>query len=293
MHVRSFFQTYHLLAYIFALVRCAAMKKLKRKPFSGKHNPPKEQSHWLREGRIGQETLFEELDPYFYAIEQSLASRAASIIKDRRKSDYPSALLISDSENLGLYIQYVIKHYQCFSWLNAADDFAARACEYFNVQMILGDPARSGFEGFDLILVSNMQHEDQLAFSQLICESRDYLNDGGRLYVLLCGGEINGQKYIQWTDSSCVQLEDFMHGHIFQLSAPHTAQVLTLRKIDRFDAARVHAFLKRNREYFGKNTREIMLQRLREEDFCAAFGIDANMESRWVGLFGWEQQSIS
>ena len=71
-----------------------------------------------------------------------------------------------------------------------------------------------------------------------------------------------------------MELSGIVNGSCFGLAVPCSARQVKLSDFDHFATRYLDDFLKRNRGFLGKGARELLLQRMVEQDFRAPFSVD-------------------
>jgi hypothetical protein len=256
------------------------MHNLKNKTKKWKRfNKEDDLQHWLGQGSLGQESLFLELCPYLYILDQSIYKLAYQVASQHEiRGDKPVALIVSAQDTIGWQIGYISKLfdiYLCSSpdtpgLYEAANKFGGIVSSFDNVN-----------EQADFYLHIDSKWENENDF--LLTAKASFRKSINGAFVLKCFGTEN-ELEICWEDGSKTPLSEFLEpSGFFGFPRPDYVLSRCLKDIALKENYGVSAFLKRNKAYFGKNARDYCFDRINDNDFRESFSDDL-ASCRWATL---------
>ena len=227
------------------------------------------ENHWLGEGTAGQEMLLLELDPVLFAVDQALATLSSSIAYHYQPVDYqkPFAVLACPDAALAWQLGYLTKHFNTYLLAENVDEVTDQAADRFNAKLVAG--IEEVEHEITFYLNTNTSWSSRLALVNEVRAARTLLAPSGSACFILRAVEDRGDSVIQWSEGIADRLQDIENGDVFSLPKPDEVSRHTLNDSPPEDL--LPSFTKRNREFFGRNMRELFLQRMQESDFGDCF----------------------
>jgi hypothetical protein len=264
------------------------MIRNKTKPYSGRHREEGPPRHWLHEGSTGQESLLLELDPCLYALDQALATVAASVAHSvDHGEEKPYAVLVPPAQTVGWQLGFLSKNYNVYVWSETFDEVLGQAADRFGAQVIDGDLYAELEHEIDLFVYTDYSWRSARQFAQTIKETKKLLSVAGKACFAVSARGDGSLRQVNWQDGSGTSLSKIM-----QEGFPHVAPPEQLRKVclSQLEPNSIlPAFLKRNRDFFGRNMREEFLERMQEMDFRGSVGAPAQALI-WACLLVWNRE---
>lgn len=245
------------------------MKQFRRKPHSGRSRSASNYEHWLGEGIQGQETLVDDLDPTLYLADSAICSLITSTAlacgsRDRR----PQAILVPNEGEIGWHIGYLAKRFDVAVWTGDDDELISETAYRFNAKTFSGDLAEQSADGVELILFSAYNWPSVAEFVRGVDEALDCLSENGAAaFVLPLEISPNG-ALIRWSAEASTPLARLTEPDEAIQALPRSSEVLEFSAFDPRETEVLNSFLKRHREYFGKNIRELVVDRLTSPEFA-------------------------
>lgn len=247
------------------------MKRSNRKPETRRKEHDASENHWLQEGTAGQESLLLELDPFLFAADQTISTLSSSIAFNFEPDDYekPFAVLVPPDGAIGWPLGYLSKHYNTYLALDDEDELACQAADRFNAKII---PVESRLEvehDISFYLNTRLSWRDFAHLAQIARAAFQLLRDDGLACFVLPALKRGAKTLIQWGANEPTDFSLFSSAGVLSLPEPKQVHNCVLSEIDPIE--QLPHFLKRNREFFGRNTRELFLERMQEADFRDCF----------------------
>ncbi len=240
----------------------------------------KEVRHWLGEGELGQDCLFDDLDPYLYAADKTLFHRASTRsheIQQQRRELEPSALLIPRSGTVPWHIEYLSEKFELWIWAFEEDDLLREAGEYFGAQIFVGDSIPENVLELDYILCTETEWDGKQDLAEIYRAVQHHLAADGMMSVVWQGEMREGES----------PLAQFSKQQAFLFPEPDFVETVPLSAIANAHEYNVAEFLRRHKRFFGKNARDLCLARMNEKDFMEiARGAGAEKRAAIVLEFG-------
>ncbi len=244
------------------------MKQFRRKPHSGKSRAEQKYEHWLGEGIQGQETLLDDLDPTLYLADSAVSSLITSTaLNSDRRDRRPQAILVPDQGTIGWHIGFLAKRFDVSVWTGDDDELISETAYRFNAKTFSGDLSEGGLDGVDLVLFSAYSWPDPAEFEAAVEEASGTLLESGQTVFILPIERRAGEAYVRWSASSATRLDTLTVPDDPGRPLPRTVELFWFSEFDPRDSEYLAGFLKRHREYFGKNIRDLMVDRLRSPEF--------------------------
>lgn len=251
--------------------------------------------HWLGEGRGGQEALFLEVEPTQFFLDQIIASQAASLAhsldvqafhRHEKHSQRPFALLVPPETSIGWQLGYLSKHYSVYDSTQLDGLITDRASEHFGAQIVGTDFEQEVEHFLDFCLLANPIWQSWGSFRLWLEQILSLLSDVGILFAVLPSRRsTKGESYILWEDGT----ESLVEEGLIEGATALKAQTMFWEPFSEsraMESERIASFLKRNRAFFGKNVRDLLFQRIRDEDFLT----EVNEENRGAMLLRWQRE---
>ncbi len=234
--------------------------------------------HWLGEGRGGQEALFLDLEPTQFFLDQTIASQAASLARaldvqafhrSEKHSQRPFAVLVPPETSIGWQLGYLSKHYSVYASTQLDGLITDLASEHFGAQVIGSDFEQEVEHFVDFFLLANPFWQNWQSFRAWLRQLLPLLSDQGVLCAVLpCRIAEEDEVCILWEDASETPVCEGVIAGDTSLQAENVVFEPYSEARAR-ESERIASFLKRNRAFFGKNVRDLLLQRIHDEDFLA------------------------
>ena len=259
--------------------------------------PPNfEGTHWLGAGVWGQESLLDEISPELYALDSWIASSSAShfhrgeLNPDVSEQEKPFALLMPALDSIGWQLGYLSKHYRVYLRCSEDEDASLAAADCFNAMLFESSESVASSLYIDFALDTQTTWPSWDALAEHLAMYRSLLDEKARLYFVLAAEEREGILHLPWTEGGSTPLETVLscesNGRPLGLGSGRIEQKICMPSEDPHDPARLHGFLKRNREYFGRSIREQLVARLGEPDFASAH-IASSERISWALFVSW------
>ena len=266
------------------------MNEHKRKKTHNRRRPGSDDSgHWLNEGINGEESLLLELDPYLFACDQMLSTLSSSVAhraETEAKGELPFAVLVPPEGSVGWQLGYLSKKFNVYIWADEGDDFLREAADQFGAKVISGDLETELTQPIELFLFTD-DWQTQSEFISSLREARDCLSICGTIGAVLKAKGLAVPERVCWADGDECGVTVLQNGGLFPLTAPSELLYARLSDLRPSEGEAFKGFVKRNRPFFGKNLRELLLSRMEEPEFASTFRT-AGLESAWVILSIWE-----
>lgn len=231
--------------------------------------------HWLNEGAAGQQSLFLELDPVLYALDPDIArlavSRAHAYDGDERR---PFAVLAPPSGSVGWQAGLFAKHFNLYLWAETQIEEFDAAVDYFGLEWVIDLASRvTGIA--DFIAVTDRQWNTKRQLLTVAGQVAQALGPEGLACFALQAVLSPEELLFTWGDGTTSTIREICQAlgaadaAVPLRSAIETAEVLA--RVDRFDRERVANFLKRHRDFFGREAHGFLAERLSDDDFVQAF----------------------
>ncbi len=245
--------------------------------------------HWMGEGHFGQEALLLDLDPYLYAIDQVLSHRISQIVHAREdERARPLAVLVPPEATVSWQLAYLAQHFDLSLWSDDSDAILQDAVSHFDAEIFSGELPPLIHGRLSLFVHTDAAWENR---SQLRLALRDTASslaaDGEIIVVLRCRGKLS-QLEVEWSDGSSSDLSEVLERHVIAgLSEPSQVVHLSLADFDPRGSEYLTAFLRRHRDFFGRNARDFFLDRMRDADFSEAFYSPQDGAARFATMICW------
>ncbi|MCB0323233.1 MAG: hypothetical protein KDD69_06645 [Bdellovibrionales bacterium] len=255
----------------------------RRKAQRGRRNERKEREgaaatrHWLGEGSAGQESLLLELEPIAYVLDQAVASISTAVAhRLSLRHEKPFAVLVPPAGSVGWQLGYLIKRFNVYLCADPTDDHSQEAADRFGAKLIRGEFDAELEHEIGFFLFGGAEWEDRNTFAFAVRQAQACTADDGIVSALLLGERTIGasgacETRVLWSDGSSSAMAELGGLSGFTLGVPISTHTVELTMANALDSGRMSAFLKRNRAYFGRETREMLANRIRDEDFCQHF----------------------
>ena len=241
--------------------------------------------HWLDEGELGRECLFDDLDPFLYAIDRAIATKASQIAHSYDGEDEkPRALLAPPVASVPWQIGNLSRHYRVEIWVPDPDDLVERAAEAFDAHVLVGEIPDELVGMIDLFLVTNTHWENHNHFLLWQKEALPFLAEDGELCVVLRSVGEGGLLSVSWDDGSETLLTDLVS--LGPEAKRAEFKTICLPEFAPDKSSFLTDFLHRHRQFFGRNARDLCLTRMHEDDFQAVFS-PQQKPRWWVTMLSW------
>ena len=261
------------------------MTHYQRKPYAGRHKEESEQRHWLEEGVAGQESLLLELDAWLYALDQPLAAIASGVAHACvPRQERPFAVFIPLYDTIGWQLASLSKHYNVYLWSENGDELLTRAANVFGAEIVDEDLLGQLEHEVDFFLCSNYVWTSEQTFKRAVRNARASLSREGRACFVLRGTGAGEDISVVWREGTSTALAEILAAEPAALPPVAENRLIALKDAD--PVSLLPAFLKRNRDFFGRNMRELFLQRMQEEDFGKPF---ERRSGEWALLLVWSR----
>jgi hypothetical protein len=254
------------------------MRKYLRKAQTGRRARIEEDSsHWLGEGAYGQELLLAEVDPHLFSVDRAISSQVSSLShRIIPGEDGVYAVLILPEGGVGWQLGYLSRCFNTYVWSSKTDELLDSAARHFGALLLSGDLLAEVDRRVDLLIHTDYLWPSERVFVEEIRCSMELLNDEGvSMFVLVgcrekreesrplvsrvLGSKNFGEDVIEWSDGRRSYLSWLLSR--FESSEVFSVSVAESLKLDPSE------FIKRNRGFFGRNIRDMMLKRMGESDF--------------------------
>lgn len=238
--------------------------------------------HWLGEGGVGQESLFLDLDPYLYVLDQAICKCIALGAHEYDNHEgRPLAVLVPPEESVSWHIGYVGNLYDLLVCAEPDNEIRNEAACQFGA--VVGD-LRADIEPLQLYLHLDKCWIELGEFVDAVRETRQYLGESGMMaFMLNCWG-VEGSLEVCWAEGMKSPLSELVDGDkLFDFDSPKSVISKCLTEITASNSFGLGDFLKRHKMFFGKNARDFALDRFQDLDFRDSFS-DEDASKRWATL---------
>lgn len=222
--------------------------------------------HWLEEGSVGQESLLLDVEPQLYLIDQVLCKKVTQLAYQFKET--PLGIIIPPAESVSWQICFLSKLYDLLVWGDDGDELLLEAAKTFDVEIFSGDIPE------DILAVQLFLYLDWgwQSVNDFLIElrevSRYVAEDGEILFVLQTSGHQDTLE-VHWQDGSSTVLSEIIERGAYKKNTEAITFSFSQLAVEREE--RLNIFLKRHREFFGKNIRELFLRRITESEFQSGF----------------------
>ena len=232
-----------------------------------------EGSHWLGEGYSGQNSLLFDIDPYFYAADQTVCRTASQISHHYDGLEAkPLAVINSPHDVVPWHVGYLKSRFFDLVVLSAeSDPLLDEMSEQFNVSLFSGGAPSSLNAQVDFLLFLESLWPDPLHVQAALKQADLLLATDGRATLLFAGIIEEGEVFVMWSDGTRQGLDQIANEYVLRDFSGYETSIIELRSLQAQHELGVTEFAKRHKEFFGKNTRDFILARLRESDMLHAF----------------------
>ncbi len=244
----------------------------KKKSYTPRRQREREHNHWLSEGADGQDSLLLELDPYLYCLDQTISTIAASIWhKYEGEATNPFGMLVQSEGSVGWHIGYLSQKYNLYVHCEELDPVIEQAAERFGLQLISMENEHELLHGIEFFLYTRTLWTDTSSFSKAVHRAIDLRAPDGTICFALAAEGTRERPVLRWQDGSTNELHEICRDiELFAAEPPETF-VIPLAETDPFEGLALSAFLKRNRDFFGRDVRDLLVRRMHEADFLDMF----------------------
>jgi hypothetical protein len=243
------------------------MKQFRSKPHSGRSRSDSGYDHWLGEGVQGQETLLDDLDPTLYLVDSVISSLITSTaLGADRRDRRPQAILVPAEGSLGWHVGALAKRFEVAVWTAEDDELISETAYHFNARTFTGDLGEGADDGSELVLFTAYSWPSETEFRQALDEALDTLTENGAAILVLPLEQSPSGPQIRWTGSAATPLAELTNPETDR-DTPRSFEVFWFKGFNPKESEVLGGFLKRHRDYFGKNVRELTLDRLSSPEF--------------------------
>ena len=245
------------------------MGKTKRKGLpSRRRGDSDEESHWLRAGLTGQDSLLFDLDPYLYLVD-NLVSKTFSQVTHHYDGENPHALavIVAPNETVPWQAAFFRSRADVAVCIPDFDPILESAGTELDLSIFLGGLPEKLHGQTDFLLFSGSRWESVESYQNAIETTYAALAPGGRACFVFPGSQSAGAVNVEFVDGDRFSLEKLLsavRSERFDLIETAVLPFAALRMQPYFG---VGEFAKRHRGFFGKSARELCLSRLYEEEF--------------------------
>jgi hypothetical protein len=225
-------------------------------------------THWLGEGALGQESLFDDLNPFLFAVDRHLCQFVKKVCREYSGPRVrPNAVLIPPYPQVPWHIAHLSNYFNVVVWSDVGDFVSEAAIEQFGAERYSGSVVCLPLDGVDLVLQTDPALDNKVEFWTSIRESYEMLSEGGSVAAVLQVENHDGEWVIPWSDGTYDSLVEVQQNPYCNLFNPGSLVVESLKSGAGVDVFAVSQFLERHQAFFGKKCREFCLSRMREADF--------------------------
>jgi hypothetical protein len=231
---------------------------------------PSNSTHWLGEGEVGQDYLIGEVEPFLYTADGQLCSAVASHAhRSGAGRGSKRSLFIPPVGGAFWPVGYLSKWFSIVIWTELEDEATLQIAEQFGAQLYAGEhPLEFGDEA-EIILCTELQWQSSFDLATAVRSYRSLLSADGVL-ILAIPFQVTAEErlgIVTFADGSTTAVNELQQGRVFGVESPNYFDSVLLRRDDVLDTDQMGNFLKRHREYFGKNARLLLEMRINETDF--------------------------
>lgn len=245
------------------------MKKFERKPQAGKRGSDELVTHWLGEGGLGVECLTAEIDPILYAADAAICREIQRVFRscDMGPKELPLAVLAPPADSIGWQLGVLARDFASVLWVQEDDELHHQATDHFGAELVCGElPER--FEGaVELMLVTEYRWPSLGEFYDVVSQTCCALSTQGQALFVLAGRENGHEVTVQFENGETLSWTEGNWPKRFGMPTPFRVEICGFKELNQDASFGVTEFLQRNRGFFGKEARQLVLQRVREEDF--------------------------
>ena len=260
-------------------------KRYRSKPHAIRKRRERDNWHWLSSGLIGRQSLLLDIDAPLYAIDAHLSRLVASCAHTYDgNEERPFALFMPPVDQLGWQIDYLSKEYNVYLWSDPSVD------QLDGAQLVSGDIEPQIDRWIDLFLTTEYRWLNEDEYTGYLREVLPMLSPEGSAACVLTAIGYEDSLELVWGDGSMTSLTEFVERPPFAIPAPTVSGKWCLSAIDPKEPDRMNAFLKRNRRFFGRDVRELLLDRLCDPEVASYFRADRD-PALWVVVLKWSSRA--
>lgn len=230
-------------------------------------NPDRERWHWLDEGEQGQESLLLDIDSFLYAADGTICRLAgAAAYDDPGDPERPFALLLPPHDTVPWQQGVLGRRYRLSVWGSPDDPVSCAAADQFNVNLFAGDPPTVLEGRCTLVLVTEHRFDSPADLRRTVRLLDSCLAAGGSLIAVL-RTEIRPEGVLALFRDEAVPVQSLLNDGFAPFTEAPEVITIPLHDVSRHGDDYLLAFLKRHREFFGRNMRDALLERMSEPDF--------------------------
>ncbi len=233
-----------------------------RKRFLSNLRSGKRDEHWLGHGIDGQDALLFDLDPYLYALDAQVCrvSQQVAHAAEQRlsKGERPKAAILLGFDLNPWSVGFLSERFDVVLVTEFVDPIVEETAQRFGA-LVLGEEEFYGMEPiFDFVLSFSCSSALEPAVIKSIFDvSQILVPEGVALFPFHTTEKLSADVKASWL-SSTLGFREYATIEVFQTSFPE------LKTQPDYG---VSEFARRHRPFYGKESRDLCLKRIYEEDF--------------------------
>lgn len=241
-------------------------RQFRRKPHTARRMSRENWSHWLEQGADGQETLLLDVTPPLLTLDRAICSRATQIaFRLRGDRTRRRALVVAPPGVASWQIGFLSKHFEVFVYTPELDPILERISSAFEATL-LESLDELPEHAADLILLLESNWTDSIKFLEAAQFAAEYLSSEGELLSVLFCEELNGHSEVLWSSGAKTEIVALI-GRASRLLSQQFRGYESVPIVRSLFQNMAGEFLKRHREYFGKNARDLYMSHINDPEF--------------------------